>query len=155
MSRVGKSLAYRVAIHNTLIIFPIYSLRSPTSNSRSEPLRYKIFADIAPDFIREDAGKGGRQRNRSSRVLTPKGAAWAEARQLSSIGRLPLFFKDRFWPKAAPRHAPTTTPPNQALPPNHQPSPKPCPRPPTNARLPQNNTTPPRTAPPCPDCGNT
>ena len=101
MSKVGKNIVYRVAVHNTFIAFPIYSLRSPTSNSRSEPLRYKIFADIAPDFIREHVGKGGWQRNCSRRALMPEGTAWAEARQTSSIGRFLFFFKGRFWPIAA------------------------------------------------------
>lgn len=96
-----KNLVYRVAIHNTFIAFPIYSLRSPTSNSRSEPLRYKIFADIAPDFIREHVGKGECQQNCSRRALIPEGTAWAEARQTSSIGRFLFLFKDRFWPYTA------------------------------------------------------
>lgn len=98
-----KSLMYRVAIHNTFIAFPIYSLRSPTSNSRSEPLRYKIFADIAPDFIREHVGKGGCQQNCSRRAFIPEGTEWAEARQTSSIGRFLFFFKGRSWPVSAVR----------------------------------------------------
>lgn len=71
-----KNIVYRVAIHNTFIAFPMYSPIT-TSNSRSEPLRYKIFADIAPDFIREHVGKGGSQRNCSRRALIPEGTAWA------------------------------------------------------------------------------
>lgn len=77
MSKVKKNIVYRVAIHNTFIAFPMYSPIT-TSNSRSEPLRYKIFADIAPDFIREHVGKGGSQRNCSRRALIPEGTAWAE-----------------------------------------------------------------------------
>ncbi|HCB41925.1 MAG TPA: hypothetical protein DHW73_07470 [Pseudomonas sp.] len=66
---------------------------------------------------------------------------------------LPTAWRGRHFFNRIGRKQTTATP--QPSPPKHQPSPKPCPCPPTNARLPQNNTTPPRTEPPCPDCGNT
>jgi hypothetical protein len=97
MGRVGKSIVYRVAIHNTFV--PSDTLPLITyPNSLSELLRYKIFADIAPDLIREHMGKGRRKRNCLRRALIPEGTAWAEPRQTPSIGRFLFFFKGRFWP---------------------------------------------------------
>lgn len=49
---------YRVTIHNTFIAFPIYSLRSPTSNFRSEPYTLQNLCRYSSRLHTRARGKG-------------------------------------------------------------------------------------------------